>query len=172
VTAPDVLLLIAQADLEPKLSSKAQIFAVIAAVIAFIFVVELVRRRRLVERYALLWMTAATVGLVLSVWAGGLDWIAARLGIASPPNALFLLGLVAVFGLLLNFSVAISRLSEETKILAQTVSRLDAELRAQRTGKPGPNGGGPGSADRSAGRSASDEADQPPVAGEQSGEQS
>ena len=55
-----------------------------------------------------------------------------RLGIASPPNALFLLGLVAVFGLLLNFSVAISRLSEETKILAQTVSRLDAEVRALR----------------------------------------
>lgn len=136
-------LLIAQSTAETsKLSDKAQIIAVVVAVIAFLFIVELVRRRRLVERYALLWMLAATTGIVLAVWRGGLEWIASQLGIASPPNALFLVGLVAVFGLLLNFSVAISRLSEETKILAQTVSRLDAELRELRGEGPAANGHG------------------------------
>jgi hypothetical protein len=141
-----LVLLIAQTTVleEGKLSTKAQIIAVVVAVIVFLFVIELVRRRRLVERYALLWMSAAGVGIVLAVWTSGLDWIAGRLGIASPPNALFLLGLVAVFGLLLNFSVAISRLSEETKILAQTVSRLDAELRELRGEGPAANGHGSG----------------------------
>jgi hypothetical protein len=124
------------------LSGKAQVFAVIGTVLFLGLVVELVRRRRLVERYALLWMSTALLGVVLAVWNGGLNWLADRLGIISPVNALFLIGLVAVFGLLLNFSVAISRLSEETKILAQTVSRLDAELRA--VGRGAGNGRGNG----------------------------
>jgi hypothetical protein len=124
------------------LSGKAQVFAVIGTVLFLGLVVELVRRRRLVERYALLWMSTALLGVVLAVWNGGLNWLADRLGIISPVNALFLIGLVAVFGLLLNFSVAISRLSEETKILAQTVSRLDAELRA--VGRGADNGRGNG----------------------------
>jgi hypothetical protein len=141
ITALEVL---AQAsDLaEGKLSGRAQAIAVAVAILVLLFVLELVRRRRLVERYALLWMFAAAVAVVLSVWTDGLGWIADRLGIASPPNALFLLGLVAIFGLLLNFSVAISRLSEETKILAQTVSRLDAELRETRGEGPRANGHG------------------------------
>jgi hypothetical protein len=133
---------IAQTTEIGDLSSKAQLFAVIGTVLFLGLVVELVRRRRLVERYALLWMSAALLGVVLAVWNGGLNWLADRLGIISPVNALFLIGLVAVFALLLNFSVAISRLSEETKILAQTVSRLDAELRAVRGGAPGGRGNG------------------------------
>lgn len=128
--------------IESDLSGRAQLIAVIATVLFLGFVIELVRRRRLVERYALLWMSAAGIGVLLAVWNDALGWIADRLGIASPPNALFLIGLIAVFGLLLNLSVAVSRLSEETKILAQTVSRLDAELRQLRGEGPRTNGSG------------------------------
>lgn len=128
--------------IEGELSGRAQLIAVIGTILFLAFVIELVRQRRLVERYALLWMSVAMVGVILAVWNGGLNFISERLGIASPPNALFLIGLVAIFGLLLNFSAAISRLSEETKILAQTVSRLDAELRDARGEGPRSNGGG------------------------------
>ena len=104
--------------------------------------IELVRRRRLVERYALLWMAASIFLVVLAVWDGGLVWIADALGILSPPNALFLLGLATVVALALHFSVAFSRLSEETKILAQEVARLDGEQRRLR-GTLNANGGPP-----------------------------
>lgn len=114
---------------QSKLSGKAQIIAVIVTVLLLALVVELVRRRRLVERYALLWMSAAAFLVVLAVWNGGLEFIADLVGIQSPPNALFLLGLAVIFGLLLNFSVTFSRLSEETKILAQEVARMDREQR-------------------------------------------
>ncbi len=137
-----VLHLHANAD-KGQLSPRAQVIAVLGTVLFLVFVIELVRRRRLIERYALGWILVATVGVVLAVWNGGLNWLAARVGIDSPTNALFLVGLVAIFGLLLNFSAAISRLSEETKILAQTVSRLDAELRQLRgEGPPARNGNG------------------------------
>jgi len=117
---------------ESKLSGKAQIIAIIVTVLMLALVVDLVRRRRLVERYALLWMLAASFLVVLAVWNGGLNFIADIAGIKSPPNALFLLGLAVIFGLLLNFSIAFSRLSEETKILAQEVARLDREQRRVR----------------------------------------
>jgi hypothetical protein len=71
---------------------------------------------------------------VLAVWNGALNWIADALGILSPPNALFLIGVGALFVLALHFSVAFSRLSEETKILAQEVARLDREQRRIRKG--------------------------------------
>jgi hypothetical protein len=123
-----------------QLGNRAQIVAVIVAGIFLGVVLELVRRRRLVERYALLWMCAAVAMLVLAVWGDGLDTLADAVGIHSPPNALFLVALGVVFILLLHFSIATSRLSEETKILAQEVARLDAEARAAR--EPATNGGG------------------------------
>jgi hypothetical protein len=124
-----------------QLGNRAQIVAVIVAGIFLGVVLELVRRRRLVERYALLWMCAAVAMLVLAVWGDGLDTLADAVGIHSPPNALFLVALGVVFILLLHFSIATSRLSEETKILAQEVARLDAELRAARRNGTGPANG-------------------------------
>ena len=128
-----------------EVSHRAQIFAVIGTVLFLGLVIELVRRRRLVERYALLWMLVALFGVVLAVWNDALNSIAHATGIQSPTNGLFLLGLVAIVAMLLNFSAAISRLSEETKILAQTASRLDAEVRQLRgEGPPARNGNGNG----------------------------
>lgn len=126
-----------------EVSYRAQIIAIVGTLLFLGFVIELVRRRKLVERYALLWMTIAIFGVVMAVWNDALNWLAEQSGIESPTNALFLLGLVAVVAMLLNFSAAISRLSEETKILAQTISRLDAENRQLRgEGPAGPNGNG------------------------------
>ena len=51
------------------------------------------------------------------------------MGIATPVNALFMIAFGFVLLLLLHFSLAISRLSNETKVLAQVVARLDSELR-------------------------------------------
>jgi hypothetical protein len=118
-----------------------QIIAVIVTVLIFLVILELVRRRRLVERYALLWMVAALGLVVLAVWRDLLDIAADLLGIADPPNALFIVAFGVAFVLLLHFSVATSRLSEETKILAQEVARLDAELRRARAASR--NGGAP-----------------------------
>jgi hypothetical protein len=127
-------LLLAIGSSESVLGKKPQILAVIGTLIFLIFVIELVRRRRLVERYALLWIAAAIILFIFAAWEGALDAVANALGIISPPNALFLMGLGTVFVLALHFSVAFSRLSEETKILAQEVARLDREQRRIRKG--------------------------------------
>ncbi len=117
-------------DEDDGIETKAQIIALIATIAIFVFILELVRRRRLVERYALLWMSAAIVLLVLSIWTDGLEVLADAMGIQEAANAIFILAFGVAFLLLLNFSVATSRLSEETKILAQETARLEQELRS------------------------------------------
>jgi hypothetical protein len=92
-------------------------------------VFELLRRRRLIERYALLWLASALALLLLSVWTGLLEVISKAVGIIYPPNALFMIAFGFVLVLLLHFSLAISRLSGETKVLAQKVARLDKDVR-------------------------------------------
>jgi hypothetical protein len=107
-----------------------QIVAIAVTTGLFMLIFELVRRRRLMERYALIWLVSSVVLLVLAVWTGLLERIADLVGFAVPSNALFVVGFAFVLALLLNFSLAISRLSDETKVLAQQVARLDHELRS------------------------------------------
>jgi hypothetical protein len=111
---------------------KLQLLAIFASGVLLAIVFELLRRRRLIERYALIWLGSAVVLLGLAVWKGLLDRLADLMGIAYPPNALFMIAFGFVLVLLLHFSLAISRLSNETKVLAQVVARLDRELRELR----------------------------------------
>jgi hypothetical protein len=111
------------------MQTKLQIVAIVASSGLVLIVFELLRRRRLIERYALLWLLSSLVLLGLSLWTGLLEVISNAVGIVYPPNALFMIAFAFVLVLLLHFSIAISRLSGETKVLAQEVARLDKEMR-------------------------------------------
>jgi hypothetical protein len=102
-----------------------QLVAILAAAGLFLVVFELVRRRRLLERYALLWLFSALALLGLAVWSGLLERIASLIGIIYPPNALFLVAFGFVLLLLLHFSLAVSRLTDQTKVLAQRLALLE-----------------------------------------------
>jgi hypothetical protein len=102
-----------------------QIVSIVAAAGLFLVVFELVRRRRLLERYALLWLFSALALLGLAVWSGLLERIASTIGIIYPPNALFLIAFGFVLMLLLHFSIAVSRLTDQTKVLAQRLAMLE-----------------------------------------------
>jgi hypothetical protein len=106
-----------------------QLLAIAASGVLLLVVLELVRRKAFLERYALLWLLSALVWLGLAIWRDGLERIADVLGIAYPPNALFLIAFGFVLGLLLHFSLAVSRLSDQTKILAQRLALLDHRQR-------------------------------------------
>jgi hypothetical protein len=105
-----------------------QLVAIVGAVFLLVVVLELVRRRRLLERYALLWLFSAVVLLGLSIWRDGLARLASAVGIAYPPNALFFVAFAFVLVLLLHFSAAVSRLADQTKVLAQRLALLEERL--------------------------------------------
>jgi hypothetical protein len=109
--------------------SHLQLVAVAASVLLLVVVLELVRRRRLFERYAILWLLSSVVLLVLSVSGGLLGVVSRAVGIKYPPSALFLFALGFVLLLLMHFSVAVSRLSDQSKVLAQRLALLEERLR-------------------------------------------
>jgi hypothetical protein len=105
--------------------------AVGATLLLLLLVLELVRRRRLLERYALVWMAVTGLLIVLALWEGLLTSVASVIGISYPPSALFLIAFGFVILLLLHFSVAVSRLTDQSKVLAQQLALLDERVRRQ-----------------------------------------
>jgi hypothetical protein len=110
------------------MDTRLQIVAIVGALGLLVLVLELVRRRALMERYALLWLASSLVILVLAVWGDALTVLARQLGIVSAPNALFFVALAFVLFLLLHFSAAMSRLTDQSKVLAQRQAILEQRL--------------------------------------------
>src|ERR671929_647252 len=103
---------------------KIQLVSIVVTAGMFGVVFELLRRKRLMERYALLWLFASAVLLALAVWKGLLTTVAHAIGIYYPPSALFVLAFGFILILLLHFSLVISRLADQNKVLAQHVGAL------------------------------------------------
>jgi hypothetical protein len=108
--------------------TRLQIISILVSGGLFLFVFELVRRKRLLERYALLWLFAAAVLLGLSLWADLLNRISTAVGVQYGPAALFAVALGFVVVLMLHFSLVISRLTDQNKILAQRVALLERRM--------------------------------------------
>jgi hypothetical protein len=108
------------------------IAAAIAALILLLVILELIRSRRLQERYALLWLLTGIVIFVLAVWRGLLGQLSDLVGIAYPPSALFVLAAFFVLVVLLHYSTVISKLSDQNRILAQRLALLENQLEAER----------------------------------------
>jgi len=124
--SPLGIVLAAASDVTPV---RISIAATVASVVLLLVVFELVRSRRLRERYALLWLATGVVLIALSVWRGGLNTIARWLGVRGyPPAVLFAVGLLFVILVLLHYSTVLSRLSDQNTILAQRLALLESRL--------------------------------------------
>jgi hypothetical protein len=108
----------------------------IAASLALLAVVfELIRSRRLRERYALLWLLTGLVLLALSAWREGLNTIAGWFGVTGyPPAVLFAVAVLFILLVLLHYSTVVSKLSDQNVLLAQRVALLEARLARDEAG--------------------------------------
>ena len=107
------------------------IAAAVASALLILIVLELIRGRRLKERYALLWLVTGLVLLVLSAWRGGLNTIAGWLGVSGyPPAILFAAAIMFVIAVLLHYSTVLSKLTDDNVLLAQEVALLRTRLDA------------------------------------------
>jgi len=108
--------------------SRVQIVSILVTAGLFALVFELVRQRRLMERYALLWLFSAATLLLFALWRDLLDLFANAIGIFYAPSALFAVAVGFILALLLHFSLVISRLADQGKVLAQRVAMLEHEI--------------------------------------------
>jgi len=114
---------------------KVSIAGAVASVLLILVVLELIRSRRLRERYALLWLATGVVLLVLSLWRGGLNTIASWFGVTGyPPAVLFAVGVLFILLVLLHYSTVISKLADQNVVLAQRLALLEQRLHAHDPG--------------------------------------
>jgi hypothetical protein len=104
------------------------VFVIIVAALIAAVVVFYIRKWRLREEYSLLWLLLAAAMLVLASFEGITVWIADRLDVSYAPSILFFIGLAFVATMLFHYSLEISRLSDQSRRLAQEISLLRSRL--------------------------------------------
>jgi hypothetical protein len=106
------------------------IVSVVVALAALVLVFELLRRRRLREKYAVIWVVISLGTLVVALFPPLLGWIAALVGIQTPSNLLFFTSLIILFAVSLQLSREVGLLEEQSRRLAEEVGGLRLRMDA------------------------------------------
>ena len=110
---------------------RVSIAAAIAAGLLLLVIIELIRSRRLQERYALLWLLTGIVLLVFALWRGALVKVSDVVGINYPPSALFVMAAFFILLVLLHDSPVIAELAAKNLALAHRLALLENRLREE-----------------------------------------
>jgi len=110
------------------MNDRIQLIAILVSLIIAGTIFQLIRKKKLLEQYSLLWFFSAIVLLIFSVWRDLLDRMAGAMGIYYAPSALLVIVIFCGFLLFLNFSLVISKLTNQSKDLAQEIALLQNKL--------------------------------------------
>ncbi len=105
-----------------------QWYSLLGSLLFLLIVLDAVRRQKLREAYALVWLFITGCMIVVSLWTNVLRLISNLLGIAYPPATLFLILTVGILLLLFQYSIVISLHNEKLKKLTQEIALLKEKL--------------------------------------------
>jgi hypothetical protein len=103
------------------------VVTVLSAVAIIGFILELLRRRQLQEKYAILWLVVGIVLVPMAIFPRLLDAVASAIGIKSGANFVLFGAMVFLLMVCIHLSWEVSRLEEETRTLAEEVALIRAE---------------------------------------------
>ncbi|MBV9844978.1 MAG: DUF2304 domain-containing protein [Kutzneria sp.] len=107
----------------------AYIIGIIGSLIVLGLIVELLRRRQLTEKYAVLWLVIGVIILALTcLGQTGLTVLSRAVGFTVPSNLLFFLAILFLLGVTLHLSWELSRVEDETRKLAEDLAILRLEV--------------------------------------------
>ncbi len=92
---------------------------IIVCISIFILILDLVRRRKLREEYSWLWLLISLALFILVIRYSWLEFITGAIGAVLPTTTLFISALVFLLFLSIQFSVKISKLTDQVKNLVQ-----------------------------------------------------
>jgi hypothetical protein len=108
-----------------------KVFAIIATVIFLLFIIELVRRKKMREEYSFLWVLSAVFMLILVLWYKPLLFLTGLIGAIAPTTTLFIFAIFFLMIISINFSIVISSLTERMVKLTQEFALLKSEMKEQ-----------------------------------------
>ena len=116
--------------------NRVTLFSSCASAGFLLYILEMVRRRKLREEYSILWLFGSAVFLVLSLRQDWLVGLAHAVGIVYPPSFLFLVGILFILVILIHFSIAISKLHQMNKKMAQEIALMKEKAKDGASGDP------------------------------------
>lgn len=103
-------------------------FAIGAAAVALLAVIEMLRRQRFRERHAFWWLLAAIVSLIVSIFPATLEWAATTVGVQVPSNLAFFASIVILFFVTVQHSSELTSLEEKTRVLAEHTALMEEKI--------------------------------------------
>lgn len=111
-----------------EMGVRLNLLLILGSLLLLFGILELVRRRRLKEKYSLVWIFTAMTLFVLSIGRDIMRELSSLMGIHYPPSAFFLLAFLFLMLIMIQFSVVISNLSARNKALAHELSLIKLKL--------------------------------------------
>lgn len=112
------------------------ILGLVGSLVTLTVLFELLRRRRLREKYAVFWAMVAVFTLVIAAFPPVLFWLADLVGVAVPANLLFFLASMVLLVVSIQHSHELGRMEDRTRILAEEVALLRLSLDEARRAEP------------------------------------
>ena len=104
----------------------ANIFFLLIVVVMEVLVLAQVRNQKMKEKYAALWLIVGVIMIVLALFPKLLDSLSRLVGIETPVNLLFLLAIIMLMGISLHLTLAISKITDDMRTLAEEVAIMKA----------------------------------------------
>lgn len=113
-----------------------QIFSLVVSVVVFVFIIDMVRRRRLREEYSVIWLVTSVVMFIVVFKYAWLKTITEWIGATTSTTTLFFGSLLFLMLMSVQFCIMISKLSGQLKDLSQenALLRKQIETLARRFG--------------------------------------
>jgi hypothetical protein len=113
------------------MTPRAHVVLLLVTLVTIVFVVRLLRSRRLAAKYSLLWMSIGVVLVGMAAFPPFLDKVSSWLGIYYGPATFFLGAIALLFLIVVHFSWELTRLEDRTRTLAEEIALLRAEQDAR-----------------------------------------
>jgi hypothetical protein len=104
------------------------VLGIIGSLTTLVMLFELLRRKHLREKYAILWVFIAVFTLVVAMFPQTLFWLSGLIGVAIPANLLFFLASMLLLGISVHHSYELGRLEDRTRSLAEEVALLRLQI--------------------------------------------
>lgn len=114
------------------MSLRLQIIVAVIILVAILAICNMVRKKKLELKYALVWLFVGAVVLVFDIFPQLLNMLTYAMGVDLPVNMLFFLGFVFALLIIFTLTVSVSRLSERVKRLTQELALLEQQVREKR----------------------------------------
>jgi len=103
----------------------------VGSLIFLLFIIDNVRKERIKEAYSLIWLTMGIVFLIISLWIRALEYISYLVGIYYSPIVFFLILIIMILFILIQYSIVISNQTEKIKTLIQESALLKKRIEEQ-----------------------------------------